>query len=84
MTISTETENETKSKPTRISPRDKAAATDDAAWSIINAEAAERERKTEALRAARMKQEADAPAPQEKKARKAPVRRAVARSRSQR
>ncbi|MBR0556401.1 hypothetical protein J5J10_11995 [Ciceribacter sp. L1K23] len=84
MTISTETEIETKTKPTRVSPRDKAAATDDAAWSIINAEAAERERKTEALRAARLKLEAEAPAAEEKKVRKTPVRRTVARSRSQR
>lgn len=59
-------------KPERISPRDRAAATDDAAWAIINAEAAERERKTEALRLMRLKREAEqVPETKERK----PVRR---------
>lgn len=65
-------------KPERISPRDRAAATDDAAWAIINAEAAERERKTEALRALRLQREAKQPS-EEKESK--PVRRRAARAR---
>jgi hypothetical protein len=53
--------NDTFFKPGKVSARDKAHATDEAAWSIINTEASERERKTEALRALREKREAEQP-----------------------
>ncbi len=54
-------------KPTKVSPRDKAAATDSAARAIIDAEVAKREKKTERLRQLRLEQEAAAPAPEPKK-----------------
>lgn len=78
MAISTETAT----KPARISPRDRAAATDDAAWAIINAESQERERKTEALRALRLKQETEQDGSAKDKPRAAVRRRIVARSRT--
>jgi hypothetical protein len=73
------TTTETTSKPERISPRDRAAATDNAAWAIINAEAQERERKTEALRALRLQREEQQTS--EKQTSK-PVRRRATRGRS--
>ncbi|MCL6706367.1 hypothetical protein M8R20_05095 [Pseudomonas sp. R2.Fl] len=73
------TTTDTPTKPERISPRDRAAATDDAAWAIINTEAQERERKTEALRALRLQQEAKQQTSEEPKSK--PVRRRAARGR---
>lgn len=43
--------------PAKLSARDKAAATDEAAWAIIDAEALARENKTEKLRALRIERE---------------------------
>ncbi|MDM9620736.1 hypothetical protein [Rhizobium sp. S96] len=47
---------------TKLSSRDKAAATDTTAKAIITAEAAAREKKTEALKALRLQHETEAPA----------------------
>jgi len=57
--------------PVKLSARDKAAATDHTARSIIAAEATEREKKTEKLRLLRMEREATEPAPSRAKSRKA-------------
>jgi len=48
--------------PVKLSARDKAAATDHTARAIIDAEATEREKKTEKLRALRMQQQPQADA----------------------
>lgn len=47
--------------PTKLSSRDKAAATDHMARSIIASEASEREKKTERLRLLRLEKEASEP-----------------------
>ncbi|CDN50562.1 hypothetical protein [Neorhizobium galegae] len=49
--------------PTKLSARDKAAATDHTARSIISAEATQREKKTEKLRQLRLEREAAEPVP---------------------
>ncbi|TDK35438.1 hypothetical protein E2F50_14430 [Rhizobium deserti] len=59
--------------PVKLSARDKAAATDHTARSIIAAEANEREKKTEKLRLLRQEREAAEPAPVKAKGRKAPT-----------
>ncbi|MBP2559662.1 hypothetical protein J2857_002431 [Neorhizobium galegae] len=63
--------------PIKLSARDKAAATDHTARSIISAEATQREKKTEKLRQLRLEREAaepaPAPAPARAKGRKAPA-----------
>ena len=59
--------------PVKLSARDKAAATDHTARSIIAAEATEREKKTEKLRLQRMEREATEPAPARPKSRKVPT-----------
>ena len=51
---------ETLPKPAKLSPREKAAATDEAARAIIDAEANKREKKTERLRQMRLEREATA------------------------
>jgi len=54
--------------PAKVSSRDKAAATDEAARSIIDAEVSARDSKTEKLRAMRLEREqADVTAPVKKK-----------------
>ncbi len=50
-------DRETAPQPVKLSARDKAAATDQAAWAIIDAEASARENKTEKLRALRLLRE---------------------------
>ncbi|MDM9625750.1 hypothetical protein QTL95_07575 [Rhizobium sp. S152] len=55
--------------PAKLSPRDKAAATDASAKAIITAEATAREKKTEALKALRLQREAETP-PQDAPAKK--------------
>jgi len=57
-------------KPNSTRTEAKADTTDKAARQIIDAEAAKRAAKTEKLRAARLAQEADAPAPAPTKARR--------------
>ncbi|MFB9952857.1 hypothetical protein ACFFP0_28765 [Rhizobium puerariae] len=58
--------------PTKLSARDKAAATDHTAKAIIAAEASVREKKTERLRSLRLQREAAQPSPdQAPKSRKA-------------
>ncbi|WP_117193025.1 hypothetical protein [Rhizobium terrae] len=57
--------------PAKLSARDKAAATDHTARSIIAAEASAREKKTEKLRLLRLEREATEPAPARAKGRKA-------------
>ena len=47
-------------KPIKVSPQDKAAATDNTARAIIAAETEAREKKTEKLKNLRLKQAADA------------------------
>ncbi len=47
--------------PAKLSPRDKAAATDTTARAIVSAETAARDKKTEKLRALRLQQAAEAP-----------------------
>ena len=49
--------------PTKLSARDKAAATDQTARAIIAAEANQREKKTEKLRLLRLEKEAAEPSP---------------------
>lgn len=50
-------------KPGKMSPREKASATDDAATQIIAAETAQRLKKTERLREARLAREAETAPP---------------------
>ena len=57
--------------PTKLSARDKAAATDQTARAIIAAERTQREKKTEKLRLLRLQREADEPTPARTKSRKA-------------
>ena len=61
--------------PAKLSARDKAAATDHTARSIIATEASDREKKTEKLRLLRLERQAaePAPAPVRAKGRKAPA-----------
>jgi hypothetical protein len=59
--------------PVKLSARDKAAATDHTARTIIATEATEREKKTEKLRLLRLEREAAEPAAPRAKGRKAPV-----------
>lgn len=49
-------------KPDKVSRQDKAAATDEAAWQIIDSEASRLAKKTERLRLLREAQEAATPA----------------------
>ena len=56
-------------KPDKMSPRDKAAAIDQAARQIIASETAQRDRKTARLRKLREAQEADAAPPARRKSR---------------
>lgn len=69
MSVTSETAATAPAKPSRML---KAQQTDEAAWALINGEAAAREAKTRALRAMRMAQEAEQEAqqPEEKPAAK--------------
>jgi len=69
MSVTSETATAAPAKPSRML---KAQQTDEAAWALINGEAAAREAKTRALRAMRMAQEAEQEAqqPEEKPAAK--------------
>ncbi|THV22995.1 hypothetical protein [Peteryoungia ipomoeae] len=66
----TETPFETTARPAKLSPQQRAAATEAAAWEAIEAEQSARIRKTEALKALRLEREAreaeNAPAPKKK------------------
>lgn len=59
--------------PTKLSARDKAAATDHTARAIIAAETSQREKKTEKLRQLRLQREADQPPQAPPKSRKRPA-----------
>ncbi|RUM26276.1 hypothetical protein EFQ99_08380 [Rhizobium vallis] len=66
--------------PAKLSPRDKAEATDHTARAIIEAEASARDKKTEKLRALRLQQAAEAaseaaPAKKRRSPAKSPTRR---------